>query len=280
MKFALPVLPCLALCASAHASLTLLGGPSAATHVGNFVTNGSFETGAPTPGTPVYWATGTIGTPFSAVPGWTSSGPAGNYALWGNNTTSPARIAGSDILPDGINALYFGNGLPTGVDQPATFLANGAVTFPAAPNFFPKYGAPVVLTQSVPTDTNPAASYLLSFWASGEFAEGAPGAVPDGIFGLQVTNVLPGDPVQYFTAPGGGVFGASHRYDFSFVPLNPLLPVSVSFYNYGHCDLSPFGGASFTTELVLDDVIVNTVVPEPVAGALISTILLIQKRRR
>ena len=36
--------------ASVRASMTLLAGPSTATHVGNLVTNGSFETGAPSPG--------------------------------------------------------------------------------------------------------------------------------------------------------------------------------------------------------------------------------------
>ena len=39
-----------------------------------------------------------------------------------------------------------------------------------------------------------------------------------GIFGLQVTNVLPGDPIQYLTVPNGvgNSFGVSHLYEFTF----------------------------------------------------------------
>ena len=57
-------------------------------------------------------------------------------------------------------------------------------------------------------------------------------------------------------------FGVSHLYEFSFTPLNPLLPVDINFINWGHFDLSAYGGSNFTTELVLDDVIINAV-PEP-----------------
>ena len=75
--------------------------------------------------------------------------------------------------------------------------------------------------------------------------------------------MLPGDPLQYFAVPGGqSPAPASRRYDYSLVPLNPLLPITVEFWNWGHFDLSPFGGPSFTSELVVDDVIVNPV-PEP-----------------
>ncbi len=85
-----------------------------------------------------------------------------------------------------------------------------------------------------------------------------------GIFGLQVTNVLSGDPIQWLTVPNGvgNSFGVSHLYEFSFTPLNPLQPVDINFINWGHFDLSAYGGSNFTTELVLDDVIINAV-PEP-----------------
>jgi hypothetical protein len=81
---------------------------------------------------------------------------------------------------------------------------------------------------------------------------------------LQVTNVLPGDPIQYLAVPNGinNTFGLSHLFEYTFTPLNPLLPVDVNFINWGHFDLSPYGMSSFTTELVLDDVIINAV-PEP-----------------
>jgi len=50
-------------------------------------------------------------------------------------------------------------------------------------------GAPVVLSQTVPTNSTPAPNYCFSFWTSGEDAMGAD--LADGIFGLRVTNVLP-----------------------------------------------------------------------------------------
>ena len=73
------------------------------THTGNLVGNGSFETGAPPNGTSneLYWATGTLLTPFAVPPGWTSSGGSTSYALWGNDATVPQSIQGSDGLPDG-----------------------------------------------------------------------------------------------------------------------------------------------------------------------------------
>ncbi|HUK62853.1 MAG TPA: PEP-CTERM sorting domain-containing protein, partial [Dongiaceae bacterium] len=91
-----------------------------------------------------------------------------------------------------------------------------------------------------------------------------------GIFGLQVTNVLPGDPIQYLAVPNGSsnTFGTSHLYEFTFTPLNPSLPVTINFINWGHFDLSAYGMSNFTTELVLDDVIVNAV-PEPGTLALL-----------
>jgi len=54
----------------------------------------------------------------------------------------------------------------------------------------------------------------------------------------------------------------SHRFDFDLVPLNASLPITIEFYNWGHFDLTPYGGSSMTTELVLDDVMIDAV-PEP-----------------
>jgi hypothetical protein len=125
-------------------------------------------------------------------------------------------------------------------------------------------GSPAVLWQSVPTHLSPAPLYGLSFWVSGEGAlAGNPAEV--GIFGLRVSNTLPGDPMLYFSVPAGpsGPLGSSHVYQFEFVPLNSSLPVTVEFTNYGHFDLTPYGGVG-TTELVLDDV---RVVPIPEVGA-------------
>lgn len=250
----------------ASASLTLLSGPSAATHAGNLVGNGSFETGSlgAGPGNTRFWAAGTSLTPFAIPPNWNSYGDIGAYAFWGADTP-PNRLRFSDNVPDGQVGLYFGNGLTT-FDQVPTFHSDGRVTFPATPNS--SKGNPVGLWQTVPTQLTPSPSYLLSFWASGENAGDPNSTYVDGIFGLRVTNVLPGDPIQYFAVPAGptSAFGASRRYDFNFVPLNSSLPVTIEFLNWGHVDLNMYG-MGFCTELVLDDVIINPV-PEP-AGLLL-----------
>jgi len=257
----------------AQASLTLSTGLGT-THAGNLVSNGSFETGAPPSGTSneLYWASGTALTPFSVPPGWTSSGSPTSYALWGNDATVPQSIQGSAGLPDGNAALYFGNGAPVLVTQPPTFHPNGTVTFPAAPSFTNFYSSvPVILSQSINTPANPAAAYHFSFWVSGEGAVNGQQFTERGIFGLQVTNVLSGDPTQWLTVPNGvgNGFGTSHLYEYTFTPLNPLLPVTINFINWGHFDLSPYGGSNFTTELILDDVIINGV-PEPGTFALLA----------
>jgi hypothetical protein len=136
------------------------------------------------------------------------------------------------------------------------------------------------LWQSVPTHLTPSPSYLLSFWVSGEDSVPASGW-GEGVFGLQVTNVLPGDPIEYFAVPSGsGPQGSSRFYEFSFIPINPLAPVTIDFLNWGHVDTSGFGGG-FNTELVLDDVVINAV-PEPATLAFLSVgcIALLRRRRR
>ncbi len=258
----------IALCAAAsrtHGSMTLLP-TSSCSHTGNLVTNGSFEIGAPPPGfgNEVYWATGTTLTPFGVPPGWSSSGAPNTYASWGADSGTPYRIKQSDVLPDGQIGMYFGNGASATTSLPPTFNPNGTVTFPGTPVMTPGPGFTQAarLSQGVPTHLNLAPNYCFSFWASGEFAS-MQGGTPDGIFGLRVTNVLPGDPVQFFTVPGGfGPLGMSHQYHFDLVPLNPLVPISIEFINWGHFDLTAYGSHPFTTELVLDDVMINAI-PEP-----------------
>lgn len=265
-----------AVATSAHAAMTLLP-TSSCSHTGNLVTNGSFETGAPAPGfgNELRWATGTTLTPFGVPPGWTSSGAPNTYAIWGaDSSTPPYRLRFSDVLPDGQVGLYFGNGAGVLSSLPPTFNPNGQVTFPGTPVITLGQGftQAAYLSQSVPTHLNLAPNYCFSFWASGEFADttSGPGGAPDGIFGLRVTNVLPGDPIQFFTVPGGiGALGMSHRYHFDLVPLNPLAPISIEFINWGHFDLTTWGGHPFTTELVLDDVMLN-MIPEPASLALLA----------
>lgn len=264
----------------AAATLNLLAGPQQGTHVGNLVTNGSFETGAPAPNTAgYYWATGTGNAPFSVPPGWTSSGGPLNYALWYSTGSGPYQTNYSDNLPDGVSGLYFGN-LTTTIDKTPTWNGNGTVSFPSAPTFTPTYGQPVRLVQTVPTNTNIAPAYILSFWVSGEDA--AFNQWIDGLFGLRVTNVLAGDPIQYLTTTGGqGSLGKSIRYEYQFTPLNPLAPVDIEFINWGHLNGWPgSAGNTFTTELVLDDVIVNTVPGPGAVGPALGAIGLVGVIRR
>jgi len=176
--------------------------------------------------------------------------------------------------------MYFGNGGGAQTSLAPTFHADGRVTFSGTPTMTTPMGAPAVLQQSIPTNTNLAPYYPFSFWASGEFAQNGAGGAPDGIFGLRVTNVLPGDPMQFFTVPGGTTaLGMSHQFNFDLVPLNPLLPIDIEFYNWGHFDLTAYGGLAFTTELVIDDVMINTA-PEPASLGLVALGALVLRRRR
>ncbi len=267
--------------ATAHASLTLLpAGPMLGTHAGNLVTNGSFENPSGGPGPLlVNWATGSTGTPFAVPPGWSSSGSPNSYAVWGRDGVSSFRIRNSDVIPDGGNALYFGNGQGAIPSLPPTFNPSGEVTFPGTPTIStaPGFPNPVKLWQTVNTHLAPASSYILSFWVSGESSGfPGPGGMSDGIFGFKATNTEVGDPTRYFVVPAGGTstFGASKRFEFTFTPLNPSLPVMLEFTNFGHFSLN--GG---TTELVLDDVIINPV-PAPSVGALGALTLALAARRR
>lgn len=268
-----------ALSSPALAGLVLLPpGPQLGTHAGNLVASGSFEDGPPN--AVVLWATGTTGTPYVPIPNWTSSGVAANYARWGHDSTSPLSIANSEVIPDGVKALYFGNGQGAHVNMPPTFNPNGEVTFPGTPTVGTSIGAPVILSQTINTHLTPAPSYILSFWVSGEGAFF--GGAYDGIFGMRLTNTQAGDPMRYFAVPAGGAlsaYGSQLRLEFSFTPINPLAPVTVEFYNWGHFSLGAYGFGG-TTELVLDDVIVNAV-PAPGAGAiaLAGGMLAVRRRR-
>jgi hypothetical protein len=252
---------------TSHASLTLTSGLGT-THANNLVTNGSFEIGAPPNNAPnnVYWATGTSSTPFSSPPGWTTSGAAANQGRWGNDAGSPYRLASSDLLPDGRAAIFFNNG--TGfVNQAPTMLGNGAVTFASTPMFTSTDGAPAIISQTVPTNLFVQPSYDLSFWVSGEENSTNQGNTGLSIMGFRITNVLPGDPIQYLTVPNSIFLGQSHLYEYTFTPINPSLPVTISFATWGHMDLTAWGGTPFGTEAILDDVIINAV-PEPASVVL------------
>lgn len=279
-----------ALAPIAEAALTLV--PNAnCSHVGNLVTNGSFEdiTGGGPPGSSPanwrLWATGTtLSSPPFAVPiGWTSSGNANTYAVWGND--GPLTLRTSDQIPDGELAMYFGNGGMATVDLAPTFNPDGTVTFSGSPTITQPvtFSTPVTLSQTIPTSTSIAPSYGLSFWISGEGANLAsdPTGNSLGIFGFRMTNVLPGDPIHYLAVPSASnnFMGKSKRYDFLFTPLNASQDVSIEFINYGHFDLTLHNRGG-TTELVLDDVMIN-MVPEPsTAMLLLAGAWAVTRRRR
>ena len=266
------------------ASLTLVGSANCPPSQ-NLVVNGSFENGHPGtgPANQQYWATGTGGTPFLGIPGWSGSGPANNYALWGSDqTTGPFHLRDSDILPDGQTGVYFGNGDFRNVSETPVFNPDFSVSFANPPVFSGfQYAGPTILSQTIPTQLNPAPSYCLSFWVSGEFSDFSTTPTP-GIFGMRLLNTLVGDPVIYLSVPPGvnSTIGKSHVYEFDFTPLDNSQPVTLEFINHGHVGWT--GGPFSTTELVLDDVrIMPEIVPEPSSIALMGLVILtLAKHRR
>ena len=182
-----------------------------------------------------------------------------NYAAW----CDTAAFKGSAPLPDGTSGLYFGNGLMAAISETPTFHADGSVTFISpTPAIIPKYSPPVTLSQTL-TGLNTGATYGLSFWASGEDAATLAFA-HDGFFGLDVT----GYNTVYLAAPSGqSGLGTSHVYNFTFTPVSST--TTITFTNWGHPNASMPGWTipGISTELVLDDVIVNQI-PEPRTAAM------------
>lgn len=251
MKFAALFL---VLAAATLSSATILsissGNATLGNHGSNLITNGSFEADYGLFPNLSYWATGTSLSPTIALTGWNASGQVGSYALWGNST--PGTLEGSDTIPDGQMALYFGGGIMGPPSVTPTYQANGIVTFASTPTFFPKPStAPVKLSQTV-SGLNVSQTYLLDFWASGEDATGGQFTQP-GFFGLDIT----GEATNYFMAPiNTSSVGASVRYYTYFKP--SASTVTLTWTNWGHY----FDAAGSHSELVMDDVILNAV-PEP-----------------
>jgi PEP-CTERM motif len=264
------VLATLGLAAPAtRAGMNILSGPPVGSHIGNLVSNGSFELAAPPNGlgNSLNWAD-PLQPSYGVPPGWTSSGP-NSSTHWGNDGPTPYRLRASDVLPDGRAGMDFSTTKATTVNQPPTFNANGTVTFPGTPTFTSTAGAPVILRQTVNTQLTPSASYYLSFWVSGVENATVQGFNGAGIIGLRVTNVLAGDPIQWLAVPNGLAYGMSQVYQYQFTPLNPLLPVEVRFINWGGMDLSAYGMSPFGTQPILDDVIINAT-PEPASLGLLA----------
>jgi hypothetical protein len=243
----------------ARAALTLTG-PLNLSHSGNLVPNGSFED-HPNGGASIYyWATGTSLTPFAQPANWVTNGASQNYAEWGNTVA----FEGSAPLPDGTSGLYFGNNLMASISETPTFNADGSVTFISpTPTIVPKFPPPVTLSQTV-SGLNVAATYGLTFWVSGEDAATL-GFAHDGFFGLDVT----GYNTVYLAAPSGtSGLGTSHVYNFTFTPASAN--TTITFTNWGHPVAGmPGWNLPTSTELILDDVIVN-LIPEPSSLTLMS----------
>ncbi len=235
----------------------------------NLVTNGSFEADDGTAMNGSFWATGTILTPQVLLTGWTAVGQMNSYASWGHDGANN-WLRGSDFIPHGMDAVYFGAGGMTTSVAPI-FHTDGTVTFPSTPTFFPTPNlGPVTLSQTL-TGLNTSQAYLLDFWASGELAHFG-GFSGDGLFGLDIT----GENQMYFACPNGSSnLGASQRYYIVFQPNTSS--VTLTFTNWGHYTDS---GGNLRTELVMDDVIVNTVPESATLLVLAIPLAFVLRRRR
>lgn len=224
-------------------------------------------------------------TPKAQPEGWSvSGGGPETYARWGNNINSVESLgvvlpiagqAWSSTEIHGERSVYLGNQTPLEISEEPTFMPNGEVVFTTTPiiTLKPEYGPnPVSISQTV-TGLVPAGVYRMSFWVSGEwsnegFATSEFGAVAgDGFMGVQVE----GYDLLYVTIPAGNsvepvgaphVFGTDefHVYTLEFVANNEEM--NISFINWGHFDhiTDTIGwDRGQSTELIMDDVIINAV---------------------
>ncbi len=249
LRVRLALIVSLATCsASSFASVLSVAGND--TLVGNralnLIVNGSFEADGGSAPNGAYWATGTANTPTLSLTGWTAVGQVASYASWGSDGLG--GIVNSATFPHGTNGLYFGGGIMASVRPFPMEANNGLVTFTSTPVIVPKpTEAPVTLQQTV-SGLNPAATYVLDFWTSGE-GIGPMGFAADGFFGLDIT----GESQLYFASPSGSSpIGNSQRYQVYFKPT--ATTITFKWINWGHYFL---GVNVLSDELVLDDVILN-----------------------
>lgn len=227
----------------------------------------------------------TVETPIAGPDDWTiSGGGTKTYARWGNNIN--VVVSGEVVLPiagqawssteiDGERSIYLGNETPLEISEEPAFMPNGEVVFTSPPviTLKPEYGPePVRIGQNV-KGFIPGGVYRMSFWVSGEwshigFASSQFGTTAgDGIVGIQVE----GYEILYLAIPAGNskepvgaphVFGTDeyHVYTVEFVANDTEM--DISFMNWGHFDsLSDTIGweRGQSTELIMDDVIINAV---------------------
>lgn len=217
--------------------------------------NGIQPISAQTPGTP----------PTKSMPGWTfSGGGAQSYGLW-----VPGTSAAVGPWPNGLNQwgpfgskngasnpqLYFGNSEGWSVSPTqasAGFTAQGVTQTPltwtpggsssVANNFV--NSLPLTAEQSITTTTGE--TYCLSFWIGHEeFGGSSPR--PDGIARVQIG----GYNDVYFKVPTLNGAAGERWYTFQFDAVSSS--TRLAFSSWGHIG----SGATSSTEMVLDDVVVN-----------------------
>jgi hypothetical protein len=238
----------------------------------NLVTNGSFEKrapGDPAITSPVYWSgvsgfhtDNTLQSLVYTIPGWGETSGRGAYGIWGDSS-----LLITDPCANGSACVYFGNW----VTQPSpwpTFNGDGTVNFINPPTFTnsdPDNQTPTTLSQAL-NGLVMNETYLVDFWTSGEHYAAA---FPDpGVFRL---NIGASDSVFLTTPSLNSVFNAnSIRYYVTFTADSTT--ETISFTNWGHLSSTGTTITATSTELILDDVIVNRV-PEPTALALLATCL-------
>jgi hypothetical protein len=265
------------------------------------ITNGSFETGAPTTHDTgdlgvlrSAFAAVTVGSPLVGVvntvtpTGWSTTGSTGvnSYSSWSNTNTGQNYYPGTNaapyhggnstqavVQPDGNFGLYFGNFAATSVSGNFSVNSdtNGVLGVTGTISNTSAYGS-TRISQSV--NLTAGHDYLLDFWASGE--EATVGAFArDGIFRVQIA----GNSTSsfYFSAPSGAnvdsignavTTGTEQRYHIYFTPTSTR-SYTFSWTSWGHLNLNGLTtnwnyGNVATSELVLDDVVLNDVTtPEP-----------------
>ena len=267
----------------------------------NLLSNGSFEAAGPvgaTPNTLSFWAAGTNNAPFVSVSGWGTAGAAATYSYYGG-------AGNGKNVADGSNSLYFGNFYAAQINETPVFNADGTVTFSGSPTITSRNAGPgwglapgnygtSVLGQNI-SGLTIGQTYLLDFWASGEDAGPSGGTFPhDGFFQFQIAGTDSGGlETYYLAAPSGNSgLGISQRYYVEFVA--GATDVGISFTNFGHMGNQNESNPAFvptagwtlptTSELVLDDVILNHIptIPEPssILGLISSLCFLTMRRRK
>lgn len=240
--------------ANAAPPIQLVGGALLdRTSPANIVQNGSFEDN-PVGDCEGYWSSATSNTPIITIPGWNDTG--GGTATYAVLTCTGTGGFGADPTWHGDKIVYFGNKYAsTMTPEPTSQDPNGVWQFSSPPVITQPATRGLNglgLEQTVATDIG--TTYRLQFWASGEDAVAA--VTGDGIFSLGIT----GYDTQYLAVP----VGPARIYTFEFVATSTN--TVVHFHSWGHFNATswpsnpnPFG----TSELVLDDVIINAVNTAP-----------------